>query len=182
MIVGKILAVRIREARKIIGETQDKFAEAMAVDRKTVVRWESGEHSPELATVEKIAEHTGQPIHWLFMEPARTGMADDRPPVILVGTVFTVDFLRAGIREALADPEWTEDKPAAHSGELVRRARERLRIPRKLLAEKVLGWTDGRLGQVEKWAVLPEAKEWTQLTRTLGLSAEGGPLIWDPPR
>jgi transcriptional regulator with XRE-family HTH domain len=48
--------VRLAQARKAAGYTQEQFAEAMHVDRKTVGRWEAGEREPQPYLQPKIAK------------------------------------------------------------------------------------------------------------------------------
>jgi transcriptional regulator with XRE-family HTH domain len=48
--------VRLTRARKAAGYTQEQFADAMHVDRKTVVRWEAGEREPQPYMQSKMAK------------------------------------------------------------------------------------------------------------------------------
>lgn len=47
---------RLARARKAAGYTQEQFAEAMHVDRTTVIRWESGEREPQPYVQPKMAK------------------------------------------------------------------------------------------------------------------------------
>lgn len=48
--------IRLAQARKAAGYTQEQFAEAMHVDRSTVIRWEAGEREPQPYVQPKMAK------------------------------------------------------------------------------------------------------------------------------
>lgn len=62
------LGQRIRKARKDKGWKQKHLAEAVHVEPITVSRWERGQHTPDLDTLEVIAHETGQPLSF-FLDP-----------------------------------------------------------------------------------------------------------------
>jgi transcriptional regulator with XRE-family HTH domain len=76
--------VRLARARKAAGYTQEQFAEAMHVDRKTVVRWESGEREPQPYVQPKMArllEVSPAVLGDLLAEKVESSEADTSSPV-----------------------------------------------------------------------------------------------------
>lgn len=57
-VAGAIVAARAKA-----GLTQAQLAERMKTSRTAVVRMEGGRHLPSLATLRRVADATGQPIH-----------------------------------------------------------------------------------------------------------------------
>ena len=51
----KLLGKRIKELRKNLGLTQEKFAEQISIETSSLSGIESGRHFPSLFTLEKIA-------------------------------------------------------------------------------------------------------------------------------
>jgi transcriptional regulator with XRE-family HTH domain len=51
----ELLGKRIRQLRKKVGLSQEKFAELIGIDPNSVSRIECGVHYPSLDTIEKIA-------------------------------------------------------------------------------------------------------------------------------
>ena len=62
------VARQIRKARKEMHLSQDRFAEALGVSRRSPARWESGSTRPHPRHLERIAEVTGRPVAWFFSE------------------------------------------------------------------------------------------------------------------
>lgn len=56
----------LRAARKAMGLTQQKLAEAAGLDRSTVNQVETGQWTPMLDTAEKLARTVGQTIDQLL--------------------------------------------------------------------------------------------------------------------
>ena len=57
---------KIREVRQDLEWPQQKIAEALNVDYKTVSAWEVGRNNPPLSAVKKIAEMTGEPLEFFL--------------------------------------------------------------------------------------------------------------------
>jgi transcriptional regulator with XRE-family HTH domain len=49
----------IKEFRARNGMSQEKFAKALGIQRRQVVRWEGGEHFPQPGNVEELARYMG---------------------------------------------------------------------------------------------------------------------------
>jgi transcriptional regulator with XRE-family HTH domain len=57
---------RLRRARVKEGLSQEALAERVGVTARTVINWETGVNSPELAKIPKIAAATGVKPAWFF--------------------------------------------------------------------------------------------------------------------
>lgn len=57
---------RIRLQRKSVGLNQEKLSELIGVSSKTLQRWESGERSPRLSELKKLAEALGTTADYLL--------------------------------------------------------------------------------------------------------------------
>lgn len=64
----KILGQRLRQLRKINGETQKEFAENFGRHYRTVQNWELGLSIPDVFTVEKLAKYYNVGIEELINE------------------------------------------------------------------------------------------------------------------
>jgi transcriptional regulator with XRE-family HTH domain len=62
-----MLTDRLKEARKGMGLTQDKFAVVVGTNRVTLADYERGATTPPIATLERIATVTGKPVAWFFL-------------------------------------------------------------------------------------------------------------------
>lgn len=176
----KVLEERIREARRILGCSQERLGELLDVEKRQVGRWESGSSYPRIQTLEKLSELTGKPVTWFFDELS-PGTGDDRSLVLDLGAPLLSigDLLSTALRQQLdGDPTWTEEEAAAHQGELLARARKRLGISQEVMNDQVLGWANRRLAQAEKGGHF-SAWELAQYMQVLGISRE--PLAWYGP-
>jgi len=64
----RLIAARIRRARRETGLTLDKLAEAARTSRHHLIRLEKGQHRPRPEMLTKIAEATGRDLKW-FLDP-----------------------------------------------------------------------------------------------------------------
>ena len=64
MIVGE----KIRQQRRIKGFSQSELSRRVGVSLKTVQRWESGERSPRVEEIQKVAEELDTPVAYLSGE------------------------------------------------------------------------------------------------------------------
>ncbi len=169
---------RVRDVRKSLGLSQDRMSELLGVDRLSVLRWEKGQQFPRPPVLERLAEVAEKPVAWFFQDSANGSIrADDRPPAVLVGDLFTV--LATQLREQLGDPTWSTEEEAAHVGDLLARARQRLGISREVMAEKILGWPQRTLLQLEKGTHPVAPTQLRDYLQRLGVSLQ--PLFWDAP-
>ncbi len=79
---------RIREARKALGLTQDKFARAIRASKPALVRYEAGRRLPRPEILQRIAHVTDKPIAWFFSgevpyagQPQRSEVAAQESPL-----------------------------------------------------------------------------------------------------
>ena len=83
---------RIRALRMEHGLSQQQLADKMYVTRYTVMRWESGEHVPDITVLSRLAEHLEVETYELLDEmngaykPTNVIVVDDEP-IILKGFV-----------------------------------------------------------------------------------------------
>lgn len=64
----KLIASRIRRARRESGLSLDKLGEEVGTSRHHLIRLEKGIHRPRLEMLTKIAEATGRHVEW-FLDP-----------------------------------------------------------------------------------------------------------------
>jgi len=62
------MAKRIRRARKDMGLSQERFAQAVGVGRRAPIRWESGEVQPQARHLARIVQVSGKDIEFFFSE------------------------------------------------------------------------------------------------------------------
>lgn len=72
-----VAALRIAEERATRGWSQQRTADELGVDRKTVGRWESGESSPEAAQLRSLAVSGWDVLY--ILTGSRSGSAVDGP-------------------------------------------------------------------------------------------------------
>lgn len=65
---GMLIATRIRRARRLLGQTQDEFGNAVGIQRQHLLRLEKGRNRPRAETLLRIAEAAGKPVEW-FLNP-----------------------------------------------------------------------------------------------------------------
>lgn len=59
---------RLRELREFHGVSQVALGEALGVTKRTVIRWEMGEHDPKLGDLRQIAAYFGVSVAQLIGE------------------------------------------------------------------------------------------------------------------
>lgn len=64
----KLIAARIRKARREADLTLDALGETVGTSRHHLIRLEKGQHRPRLEMLSKIAEATGRHVEW-FLDP-----------------------------------------------------------------------------------------------------------------
>ena len=62
------VGLRISEARKESGLTQQAFGRKVGSAARTVQTWEHGQRIPRAETMERIALLTGRPVWWFYTE------------------------------------------------------------------------------------------------------------------
>lgn len=67
MALKELVAVRLREARKIKGWSQSRAADSIKVKQTTWSSWESGQNSIPLEMLEYAAHALGQPIEFFML-------------------------------------------------------------------------------------------------------------------
>lgn len=66
----KLIAARIRRARRQAGMTLDGLGEIVGTSRHHLIRLERGDHRPRLDMLTRIAEATGKPLDYFLLEVA----------------------------------------------------------------------------------------------------------------
>jgi transcriptional regulator with XRE-family HTH domain len=66
----KMIAARIRRARKASGLSLDRLGELAGTSRHHLIRLERGDHRPRVEMLAKIAEATGKPVEYFLVEEA----------------------------------------------------------------------------------------------------------------
>ena len=66
--LGTSFGERVREARLALGVSHEKLAELLRMDKRQIFAWEAGGVLPRRAALEKLADVTGKPIAWFFVQ------------------------------------------------------------------------------------------------------------------
>jgi putative transcriptional regulator len=69
----QVLGTRVRALREAAGLTQESLARAAGIGRVTLVRLESGKHTPKISTLAAIAQILERPVEDLFAGPDESG-------------------------------------------------------------------------------------------------------------
>ena len=56
----------LKECRKEKGVSQRDVADAIKVDRRSIIRYENGVRTPTLATALRLSEYYGRPVNDIF--------------------------------------------------------------------------------------------------------------------
>ena len=96
------LGDRIRKARKDKGWKQKHLAGAVHVEPLTVSRWERGQHTPPLETLELIAQETGKPLSF-FLDPPKERAEDDPVSARLDAIESEIRELRQAVEGLVVD-------------------------------------------------------------------------------
>ena len=70
------LGVRVRAFREAAELTQESLARAAGIGRVTLVRLESGKHTPKVSTLTAIAQVLERPVEDLFAGPDESGLTE----------------------------------------------------------------------------------------------------------
>lgn len=66
----RLIAARIRRARRSANLTLDSLAETAGTSRHHLIRLEKGNHRPRVEMLSRIAEATGRPVDYFLVEEA----------------------------------------------------------------------------------------------------------------
>ena len=64
----KLIAARIRRARRTSGLSLDRLGELAGTSRHHLIRLERGDHRPRAEMLERIAGATGKPVEYFLVE------------------------------------------------------------------------------------------------------------------
>lgn len=94
-IYAKIFAVRFKSIRTQKGFTQLEMAEFLDCSQQTINVWESGQHTPKIAMLVKIADSFSVSVDWLLgrKEPVKviTGIPQDAKTIVDLYRKFNTD-------------------------------------------------------------------------------------------
>jgi len=63
---SEVFPIRLKEARKITGFTQEEVAKELKINRGNLSRYETGDREPDIETLSKLAEFYGCTTDWLI--------------------------------------------------------------------------------------------------------------------
>lgn len=66
----KLIAGRIRQARRAAGKTLDALGDDVGTSRHHLIRLEGAKHRPRLEMLQRIATATDQPLEFFLVEEA----------------------------------------------------------------------------------------------------------------
>ena len=72
----QVLGTRVKTLREAAGLTQESLARAAGIGRVTLVRLESGKHTPKVGTLAAIAQVLERPAEDLFTGPDESGLTE----------------------------------------------------------------------------------------------------------
>ena len=79
-IYAKVFAVKFKEIRTQKGFTQSEMAEFLDCSQQTINVWESGQHTPKITMLVKIAESFGVSVDWLLGRKEPIKILTEIPP------------------------------------------------------------------------------------------------------
>ncbi len=94
----ELLGSRIRQLRKKVGLSQEKFAELIGIDPNSVSRIECGKHYPSLDTIEKISLIFKVEMRDLFLFSNKETAEEMRAFLIQTASNVGVEKLREMVR------------------------------------------------------------------------------------
>ena len=114
-IYAKVFAVKFKSIRTQKGFTQLEMAEFLDCSQQTINVWESGQHTPKITMLVKIADSFGVSVDWLLgrKEPIKVIKEipqEDKPIVILYRKLNTDGKAEAEkmLNLLLLNPEYKE--------------------------------------------------------------------------
>lgn len=91
---------RVKQARADMAWKQKQLAAAVSVEPVTVSRWERGEHMPDVATIQLIAEATGKTLSYFVADEQEGGWV---APADFNRLAASVEVLQARVDALLVD-------------------------------------------------------------------------------
>jgi len=103
---------RLKDFRRSLGLTLEKFAKTIGVSKATVINYEKNETVPDISTVGKMVSEFGLNVHWLITGESEMFLEKDKgrnglSPMDLIQKLYPgikIDDNLLEILEAAADP------------------------------------------------------------------------------